>query len=506
MKWMIVLDLVYVVFCMTYQTDTFWLSGFLMILNIYMLISCSHNHPWRLKYVPGLLLILALTAFGFAVITILDAEEEMVCLAKQVHHLEQRIRYGKAARIEAIEPGHFPAEEIRIKVETQEDIRVYLKCFCGTIYEDEKWREAYPWEETFAGIERELAREGFGRDVQVTNFLREQGILAGREIRTIQVENLSASRKYSYQPYYSEQSAEENCYHVYDANAQMALSEFLLQCEITEYSKEEMLCRSLVYATCLSLPEAFEEKMKGYSLESIGGENAYDVIKSVENAVNGEADGFRRAEDAALLLRYAGMPARYVEGYLADAAKGNDDSENRIIHVTDADLTAWVEVYLDGIGFVPIWFENLSEGISEVEVSSEMPETMPDISDADTVTGSQKESGASQGAVYVWALLLVGSASLTAVLLYYRKCKERRNLKDEEFDFALNSTNFSVYLCRALENVVEYHGVHIDMECPYAAVPEIESKLGQEMRMRFERILSVSDELRFGKTGKESVE
>ena len=49
-----------------------------------------------------------------------------------------------------------------------------------------------------------------------------------------------------------------------------------------------------------------------------------------------------------VLLRAAGIPARYVEGYLAEAVAG------RTVSVTEKDAHAWAEYFVVGIGWIPL--------------------------------------------------------------------------------------------------------------------------------------------------------
>jgi transglutaminase-like putative cysteine protease len=54
------------------------------------------------------------------------------------------------------------------------------------------------------------------------------------------------------------------------------------------------------------------------------------------------------ASAATLLLRYLGVPARYVAGYTADVVA------NQTVTVPDQNAHAWVEVYVDGYGWQPV--------------------------------------------------------------------------------------------------------------------------------------------------------
>jgi hypothetical protein len=54
------------------------------------------------------------------------------------------------------------------------------------------------------------------------------------------------------------------------------------------------------------------------------------------------------ATAATLMLRELGVPARYVDGYVAEAKAG------RITNVPDSAAHAWVEIYLPGLGWYPV--------------------------------------------------------------------------------------------------------------------------------------------------------
>ncbi len=70
------------------------------------------------------------------------------------------------------------------------------------------------------------------------------------------------------------------------------------------------------------------------------------------------------ATAATLMLRYYGVPARYVEGYVLDTqaqkadyadaeARGQSVPEDGTYELTEGDAHAWAEYYLDGVGWVP---------------------------------------------------------------------------------------------------------------------------------------------------------
>ncbi|BBF41651.1 transglutaminase-like enzymes, putative cysteine proteases [Lachnospiraceae bacterium KM106-2] len=60
------------------------------------------------------------------------------------------------------------------------------------------------------------------------------------------------------------------------------------------------------------------------------------------------------ATAATLMFRYLGIPARYVEGYLVTPENIKGLSDHSTIDIKKSNAHAWVEIYQDGVGFVPI--------------------------------------------------------------------------------------------------------------------------------------------------------
>ncbi len=82
-----------------------------------------------------------------------------------------------------------------------------------------------------------------------------------------------------------------------------------------------------------------------------------DSLDGVENFLTNTQEGYcvQFASAAALILREYGIPARYVEGYIACDFNTNRD-ENAVgrfaTYVHDYEAHAWIEVFFDGIGWV----------------------------------------------------------------------------------------------------------------------------------------------------------
>ena len=108
------------------------------------------------------------------------------------------------------------------------------------------------------------------------------------------------------------------------------------------------------------------------------------------------------ASAAALLLRELGVPARYVSGYMVNRALF-EVADDTSAHATVTDYTAhaWVEVYLDYIGWIPLEvtpgynnsneFPTMQDPQELEEKAEEFRENLKD-SEAESESGSKSES------------------------------------------------------------------------------------------------------------------
>ena len=103
----------------------------------------------------------------------------------------------------------------------------------------------------------------------------------------------------------------------------------------------------------------------GLGLKQHHGDN--DFLKyTLEQSKKGYSVHYATA--AALMLRYFGVPARYVEGYFISAEEASKYSSMETVELTEAHAHAWTEYYLDGIGWIP--FEVTPGYIDEEELAA----------------------------------------------------------------------------------------------------------------------------------------
>lgn len=106
---------------------------------------------------------------------------------------------------------------------------------------------------------------------------------------------------------------------------------------------------------------------------------------------------------ATLLYREAGIPARYAEGYyLSEELAGSVEKETDVtLAVPDSAAHAWVEVYLDGVGWVPVevtpgFFETQNNGSG---ASSKTPTIQPEeVPEPEDNENNDSDDGGSQDA------------------------------------------------------------------------------------------------------------
>lgn len=107
------------------------------------------------------------------------------------------------------------------------------------------------------------------------------------------------------------------------------------------------------------------------------------------------------ATAAVLMCRYAGIPARYVEGYVikpSDFPASAQTGSMVSVDVTDARGHAWVEIYIDGFGWYPMEFTsgygNVRTALPTETTISETEEIMSEAELSDTETAEIPEATA----------------------------------------------------------------------------------------------------------------
>lgn len=247
--------------------------------------------------------------------------------------------------------------------------------------------------------------------------------------------------------------------------------------EALAYLEKEDSYSDYVYERDLALPkqakEVLADCLEPYEIEE-GSHPPYEEIKqkilayfTVHMTYSEEGMPFHRGEDffsnfmetyqqgysvhyataATLMFRYYGIPARYVEGYLITPADIENVADHQTIGLDDSHSHAWVEIYQDGIGWVP--FEVTPPYINLMEQSNALQytgdgsededetETDEDISDTENDEGDHFIATSS----HTTLIILLGIVSLLLLLLIayliYRLLKRRKALLVLKASFAV---------------------------------------------------------------------
>lgn len=253
---------------------------------------------------------------------------------------------------------------------------LYLKAFSGIDYMGDRWRdvlEVFPEDGKmlFSAVTR---KEWF----ETHSDVQSRGVM--------EVVNVDASGDYDYRPYYTDDGATFQMgnmavYTYYPAVSDVEIrddapDERYLRVPLSCYRTVENICREAGFS---GDPEEIAGQIIDYFAENFTytqrpgyyfGTQDY-ISYFLERNKKGYCCHFASA--GTMLFRYMGIPARYVEGYAvsyADVVLGGELVENRAyekyysgysplgetalveVEISDAQAHAWVEIYIEGKGWV----------------------------------------------------------------------------------------------------------------------------------------------------------
>lgn len=107
------------------------------------------------------------------------------------------------------------------------------------------------------------------------------------------------------------------------------------------------------YYTAITRIRAYLEKNMTYSTASDPDTKDGDFVEHfLTDTKIGHSVHYASA--AALMFRYYGIPSRYVEGYLVTPEDVRDKKSGDNIEIPGKNGHAWTEIYIDGLGWVPV--------------------------------------------------------------------------------------------------------------------------------------------------------
>ena len=297
-----------------------------------------------------------------------------------------------------------------LTVTSSENQTLYLRGFVGDSYENETWTSL---DAKAAAAEKDLFywlhQSGFYPQSQLAMAAR---LMGNYQASSVSVQNLTGCSLYRYEPCnvlperagLAKNKIQPSEVETSGLRGQRgysfdtitdvqtvlpALLDFLQNDDsgaANTYLQMESAYREFVYSYALSVPAEFRAQLGAVldqfceeygSADSLTKEQAqlaalaflercFDGSGDVSLLLSDTANGttYQYATVAALALRYYGIPARYVEGYTVSARAGEETT-------VDAKAAgAWVEVYQDGAGWLPLALTPGLEDLSAEQTES----------------------------------------------------------------------------------------------------------------------------------------
>lgn len=294
-------------------------------------------------------------------------------------------------------------KRLEVKSEWAKDI--YLRGYVGGKYKNGKW-EALPnssYGGENSGMLKWLGDNDFSSQFQFSNY---DSLSQNDDKKNkITIKNVGAKRNYIYAPYSCQNFGETDMYQNKDANLKSAsffgsknysyneissnnpaeIMTLAVWFESPEngkqesFIKSEKVYRNFVYNSYLTVDSelyncvndmfykdvddsvkdsilsvterirtVFEEETQYVEIPKTAPKDTDPIKWFLTDYKKGNSIYYAAAGVEA--FRMAGFPARYVEGYLFN----NTNPKNETTLLTSQDAHAWVEVYMDGIGWLPI--------------------------------------------------------------------------------------------------------------------------------------------------------
>lgn len=389
-------------------TSEVWAVGLLFWAILTAAVCSSLSGKGKLLAAFLLLIMIGAVTGGVQILThdSYTAPAVVEQVSRQMHQTVEKLRYGTNPRGDgALSPKDFDSEETALEVKMENPTSLYLRGFVGGNYQKGRWEpltcnEYYEQNTLFYWLHRQNF-SGLTQMRQVSDLLDKE-----QEAESVQVENRSASRKYIYTPYEmgsiniprvknwsdsfltSENITGAGSYE-FETLPNMvsnwpALSAELFTrkdgSDLRDYRIKESHYNVQIYEDYTEITKSQKKLVSRYlgSLENRGKDHA-DYKKAVHRIQTCLEESFvytqrvteseKPVEDfltskkgcdvhyasaATLMFRYYGIPARYVEGYILTPEDVKDKKSGDIISIPGSANHAWVEIYIDSFGWVPL--------------------------------------------------------------------------------------------------------------------------------------------------------
>ena len=219
---------------------------------------------------------------------------------------------------------------------------------------------------------------------------------------------------------------------------------------------------------------------------------------------NVSGSSYQYATVAVLTARYFGIPARYAEGYVITEEMANAAENGTAIKVDSSHAGAWVEVYQDGIGWIPM---NLIPGLGELTEEKtdpstqngsqtsenlELQEDLEELSEEKNNT-EEPDNGFTTAVrnILHWGIFLIIVACILLLLAIFIRRKiilKRRN----EIHYHTNSKEAVTWIFADTVQLLEKLKLNRGNESVTILVQPIYEKFGEIYARQFEKMVSLN--------------
>lgn len=472
---------------------------------------------------------------------------------KQTVH---RLRYEDGET--ALPEGNFvnlksfaPGESTALAITMEKPRELYLRGYVGEIYTGIGWAEMEPRQKAeYATLFAWLHERGFYGQTQYAQLCKAIGAGGRNSDFSITVEDACAARRYA--PYgLLDAGADPRRIGDADLPAEgldgekeytfsltgIPVQEYeQIAYRLTEareagnsaavdYLSSENAYREFVYNSYLEIPEAAEEAISevfaGLELpkeQKIAFRDVQMVVRTYLSSIaiyNEEPQTIPAAEDfvsgfllntqegyavhyataAALMFRYLGVPARYVEGWYLPAETASEMKPGETIELDQSFAHAWVEIYRDGVGFVPFEItppNTAPVGQNNAAQSGGGGADIPPVEE-------QKEPMTLQQIFLISLLAFTLLLLLLFLFLVARRALKRKKIRKllEAEEPSVAVSNMLTWALTLLDCLgIRYPGGSLD-----ELLPRIEQTLDQKITRQFEAVLAAQRQALFSQKG-----
>lgn len=473
------------------------------------------------------------------------------------------------------------SEETMLEVRMDAPESLYLRGFVGSQYSGSGWLAADKYSlSDGADLFYWLHEDGFYGQTQLAQAaLLLDAELSEEDAISIDIRHINASREYVYAPYellsasdglidaagisdiqpyslslrgcdgYSLTSLTNQIKRYTALTSLLQASEAAPSAALERYLIDESHYNRYVYSHFLSIPEELRSMLAELLGEAGGqgsrldyGEAKQRILSYLEENISysetiaphaPESDFIEEfllqtrsgydlhyASAATLMMRYFGIPARYVEGYLITPEAAEAAAPDESILLDGSCGHAWCEIYQDGVGWIP--FETAPKYLSLMEQAdvllapqatenqpADAPEQTPqqessldmeeDIFDDPEDEEERDENTLPSGWTRIAGLLLLLALLLALVILLLRR---RHALALRRQSIRLNDrkkavVNLYSYLYELMAEIYQWP----DCVAPSGFAATVQADFGEDAYRKYQEVIRICQEAAFDRHG-----